>query len=275
MLGTMTERDFRRLSEFVQKECGIKMPVSKKTMMEARLQRRLRALSISNYNEYCEFVFSPKGKESEIPHLIDALSTNTTSFFREPHHFQYLSSVVLPAWWRQFGHGRELAVWSAGCSSGEEPYTLAMVLAEFQAEHNLFRWFVLATDINTQVLERAAKGVYPDDKVNSIPAQYRKKYLLRSKDRSKKLIRIVPGLREKIHFRRLNFMERFGFREPMDIIFCRNVMIYFERPVQERLLRNFLEYLHPWGHLIIGHSESVAGMDLGLRQVAPTVYCKE
>ncbi|GAB6058260.1 CheR family methyltransferase [Desulfonatronum parangueonense] len=274
MLGSMMERDFRRLSEFVQKKCGIKMPASKKTMMEARLQRRLKALGLADYRAYCEYVFSPKGTESEIPHLIDALSTNTTSFFREPHHFQYLTSTVLPAWWQKYGHSRELAVWSAGCSSGEEPYTLAMVLAEFMEHHPLFRWFILATDINTQVLERAAKGIYPDDRLNSIPAQLRKKYLLRSKDRSKKLIRIVPALREKIHFRRLNFMEKFGFREPMDIIFCRNVMIYFERDVQERLIRNFLDYLHPWGHLVIGHSESLAGMNLGLRQVAPTVYGK-
>jgi chemotaxis protein methyltransferase CheR len=274
MLGTMKERDFRRLSEFVQKKCGIKMPPSKKTMMEARLQRRLRALNLTEYHDYCEYVFSPQGSESEIPHLIDALSTNTTSFFREPHHFQYLTSTVLPSWWQRFGHARELAVWSAGCSSGEEPYTLTMVLAEFQEQYPLFRWFILATDINTQVLERAAKGVYPDDKLHSIPRALHQKYLLRSKDRSKKLIRIIPGLREKIRFRRLNFMERFSFREPMDIIFCRNVMIYFERDVQERLIRNFLEHLHPWGHLIIGHSESIAGMDLGLTQVAPTVYRK-
>ena len=274
MLGTMKERDFRRLSEFVQHKCGIKMPPSKKTMMEARLHRRLRALNIADYHDYCEYVFSARGAESEIPHLIDAVSTNTTSFFREPHHFQYLTATVLPAWWQRFGHSRELAIWSAGCSSGEEPYTLTMVLAEFQERYPLFRWFILATDINTQVLERAAKGIYPDDKLHSIPAALHKKYLLRSKDRSKKLIRIISDLRETIRFRRLNFMEPFQFREPMDIIFCRNVMIYFERDVQERLIRNFLKHLHPWGHLIIGHSESLAGMDLGLMQVAPTVYRK-
>lgn len=274
MLGTMTERDFRRLSEFVQKKCGIKMPPTKRTMMEARLLRRLRALSMKSYTEYCDYVFSPQGGESEIPHLFDAISTNTTSFFREPHHFEYLTATILPTWWREFSHGRELAAWSAGCSTGEEPYTLAMTLAEFQEQNSLFRWFILATDINTQVLERASKGIYPEERLNSIPQQYQKKYLLRSKDRTKKLIRIASSLREKVHFRRLNFMERFGFREPMDLIFCRNVMIYFERQVQERLVRNFLEFLHPWGHLVIGHSESLAGFDLGLRQVAPTVYRK-
>ncbi len=274
MLGTMTEREFRRLSEFVQKECGIKMPSSKKTMMEARLLRRLRSLSLNSYKDYCDYIFSPQGGENEIPHLFDAISTNTTSFFREPHHFQYLTGSILPKWWQDFGHGRELAVWSAGCSTGEEPYTLAITLAEFNEQFPLFRWFILATDINTQVLDRAAKGIYPEDRLNSIPTHMRKKYLLRSKDRSKKLIRIAASLRERVHFRRLNFMERFGFREPMDLIFCRNVMIYFERQMQERLVRNFLDYLHPWGHLVIGHSESLAGMDLGLQQVAPTVYRK-
>ncbi|MFW5730760.1 MAG: CheR family methyltransferase [Desulfonatronovibrionaceae bacterium] len=270
----LAERDFKKLSQFISSELGIKVPPSKKTMLESRLQRRLRSLGMSDYKDYCEYLFSLKGMEIEMPHLMDAVTTNTTHFFREPKHFEFLFDKVLPEWLEKHGTYKEFVVWSAGCSTGEEPYTLAMVLSEFAEQHSGFSFVVVATDINNEVLEKANLAIYPLEKADSIPPNLRRKYLLRSKDRKKSLMRIVPALRNRVRFRRLNFMGEFGFREPLDVIFCRNVMIYFDRVVQEKLLQKFVAHLAPGGYLFIGHSESLAGMDLNLVQAAPTVYKK-
>lgn len=229
---------------------------------------------MGNYKDYCDYLFSLKGMEIEMPHLLDAVTTNTTQFFREPKHFDYLFNNVLSDWFERFGPSRELVVWSAGCSSGEEPYTLSMVLAEFAEQNPGFSYVVVATDINNQVLEKAQLAIYPEDKVSQIPPLLRRKYLLRSKNRTSKVVRVIPELRSRVRFRRLNFMGEFGFREPLDIIFCRNVMIYFDRPIQENILRKFVSHLRPKGYIFIGHSESLSGMDLGLKQTAPTIYRK-
>lgn len=266
----MTDKDFERFSEFIKREFGIKMPPSKKTMLEARLQKRLRALCMNNHAEYCKFLFSPKGLESEITHLIDVVTTNTTDFFREPKHFEMLLSSVLPDLHRRTN--RTIKVWSAGCSSGEEPYTLAMVLSEFAEKNSAFDFSILATDISREILQRAVNAIYSEDKVEIVPMALKKKYLLKSKDRKKRLVRIAPELRRRVDFRQLNFMEPFPFRDKKDVIFCRNVVIYFDRPTQNRLFNEFCLRLVPGGFLFIGHSESVSGMNLPLRQVAPTVY---
>ncbi len=271
----LADRDFKRLSQFINAECGIKVPPAKKTMLESRLQKRLRSLGMNDYKDYCEYLFSLKGMEIEMPHLLDAVTTNTTHFFREPKHFEYLYNNVLPEWFEKRGRFGELVIWSAGCSTGEEPYTLAMVLSEFAGQNPGFSFVIVATDINNEVLNTAHKAVYSEEKTAKIPPLLRRKYLLKSRDRNSRLVRIVPELRQKVRFRRLNFMGEFGFREPLDIIFCRNVMIYFDRPVQENLLRKFVHHLDKGGYIFIGHSESLAGMDLGLEQAAPTVYKKK
>jgi len=269
---SMADKDFRRFSEFIHTECGIKLPTSKKTMVEARLQKRLRLLGMATFREYNDYIFSPSGLSEELSHLIDAITTNTTEFFRESKHFDIMRQVVLPHWVAMRGLVHPLRLWSAGCSSGEEPYTLAMVLSEYAEKSPGFRFSITATDISSQVLEKARRAVYPEDRVADMTYDLKRKYLLRSKDRLKKLVRIVPDLRERVTFSRLNFMEEFSFNDPMDIIFCRNVMIYFDRPTQETLLNKFCRQLRKDGHLFIGHSESLTGMDLPLRQVSPTVY---
>lgn len=272
-LSSMSDKDFKRLSEFVHNECGIKLPPSKKVMVEARLQKRLRVLDMPGYREYYEYLFSPEGLAEELVQLIDVITTNTTEFFREARHFDVLTQEVLPAW-RTANMHRTFRVWSAGCSTGEEPYTLAIVLSEFARSMVGFHFSILATDISTRVLSMAKNGIYPEERVTKLSLDLKRRYLLRSKDKSKKLIRLAPELRRLVEFRRLNFMEAFSFREPMDIIFCRNVMIYFDRATQEQLLRKFCSQLRPDGYLFIGHSESLTGMDLPLRQHAPTVYRK-
>lgn len=271
-LARMSDRTFERFSEFIKTELGIKMPASKKTLLEARLQKRLRELCMSSHEEYCEYLFSQQGMELEMVNLVDVVTTNTTDFFREPKHFDLLLSRVLPDLFSRGGSGRNVNIWSAGCSSGEEPYTLAMVLSEFARLNPGFTFSILATDISTQVLRMAVRAIYPEAKIGPIPQEYRKRYLLRSKDKTRRLVRIGPEARSHVRFRRLNFMEEFSFEGQLDIIFCRNVVIYFDRPTQQRLFSRFCRKLTPGGYLFIGHSESLAGMDLPLEAVAPTVY---
>ncbi|WP_432738888.1 CheR family methyltransferase [Maridesulfovibrio sp. FT414] len=268
----MSDADFQKFSTLIKGEFGIKMPSSKKTMLEARLQKRLRALGFACHSQYCDYLFSPGGFEKELTQLIDVVTTNTTDFFREPKHFEMMLSTVLPDLAQRVT--RPLKVWSAGCSSGEEPYTIAMVLSEFAERNHNCKFSILATDISTDILRRAMNAVYPMSKVEVIPMALKKKYLLKSKDKTKQLVRIAPDLRKLVDFRRLNFMEPFPFKDQKDIIFCRNVVIYFDRATQEQLFKKFCTQLHKGGYLFIGHSESISGMDLPVRQLAPTVYQK-
>ncbi len=276
-LVRMPDKVFSRLSEFIYGECGIKMPPAKKTMLEARLQKRLRQHQLRSFEAYCDFLFSHAGMEEELVHMIDVVTTNKTDFFREPAHFTHLEQKVLPEFMCEQRGGiiRRLSVWSAGCSTGEEPYTLAMVLSEFGRKNAGFQFVILATDISSRVLEKAKNAVYEEDKIQPVPPEMKKQYLLRGKDRSLRLVKIVPELRQLVKFRRLNFMDGdFGMREPMDIIFCRNVVIYFDRPTQERLLQRFCTHLRPGGYVFMGHSETLSGLDVPLVQIAPTVYRK-
>lgn len=268
----MSDSDFNKFSKLIKGEFGIKMPLTKKTMLEARLQKRLRSLGFDNHAQYCDFLFSPGGFERELTQLIDVVTTNTTDFFREPKHFEMMLSTVLPDLTRR--NQRPLKVWSAGCSSGEEPYTLCMVLNEFGEKNPEFKYSLLATDISTDILQKAMNAVYSMDKVEVIPLMLKKKYLLKSKDKTKRLVRVAPELRKKVDFRRLNFMEPFPFKDQKDIIFCRNVVIYFDRATQDQLFKKFCSRLNKGGYLFIGHSESISGMDLPVRQIAPTVYQK-
>jgi len=274
----MTQAEFSRFSEFIIGQCGIKMPPSKKIMLEARLQKRLRTLGISNFREYYDHVLGEGGRD-ELVHMLDAVTTNKTDFFREPVHFHYLAQTILP----EFIEGREqskgsnkpFAVWSAGCSTGEEPYTLAMVLSDFAGLHPSFRFSILATDISTKVLDRAREAVYDAERVAAVPLPMKQKYLLRSKDPGKGVVRIGPAVRSIVQFKRLNLMEEaFSFSEPVDVIFCRNVIIYFDRKTQEQLIARFCKVLKTNGYLFLGHSESIHGFTLPLRRLTSTVYRK-
>jgi chemotaxis protein methyltransferase CheR len=273
----MSDRTFKRLGTYIHSEFGIKMPDTKKTMLQARLQKRLRALQIASYEDYFDYVHSSEG-EDEIVHMIDAVSTNKTDFFREPAHFDYLTNTALPELIRQRPAAvrRPFTFWSAGCSTGEEPYTMAMVMNEFAEQNPDFHFNILATDISATVLKQARDAVYSENSVQPVPYALRKKYLLRSKNSNKKLVRIVSQLRSCVQFGRLNFMDdSFGLRGPIDTIFCRNVIIYFDRPTQEKLLNKFYDHLVPGGYIFMGHSETLAGMDVPFVSAAPTVYRKE
>ncbi len=273
----MSAREFDRLSEFIVGHCGIKMPPAKKVMLESRLQKRLRTLGMASFRDYCDFVLGSDEGSGELVHMIDAVTTNKTDFFREPTHFQFLAETALPEFLMDgiSGVRKKFTVWSAGCSSGEEPYTLGMVLNEFASQHSDFQYAILATDISTRVLEKARFGIYDQHLIKPIPQTLKQKYFLRSKDRDKGLVRIVPELRARVSFQRLNLMEeQILTPEPMDAIFCRNVIIYFERATQYRLLSRLCGCVKIGGHLFLGHSETVHGFDLPLVRISSTIYRK-
>lgn len=275
MSSVLSGKEFGMLSRLINEECGIKMPAPKKIMLEARLRKRVRVLGMKSFKEYCDYLFSPEGMTAELVPMIDVVTTNKTDFFREPRHFEFLARSVLPEMKTLCGKSNRtrLTVWSAGCSTGEEPYSIGMVLSEFAENHPGFDFVIIASDISTKALDKALRGVYPENRVDPVPQPLKKKYLLKSKDKERKLVRIIPELRERVEFRRINFMdEDFGFSEPVDIIFCRNVIIYFAKHTQEVLLNRFHHLLRPAGYLFMGHSETLSGMNLPFVPVGPTVY---
>ena len=275
MTVMLKTRDFQQLSGFIYSQLGIKMPDSKSTMLSGRLAKRLRALGLASFSQYCDFLFSSKGQEEEMVHLISAVTTNKTDFFREPSHFDYLVNTALPVLktLRTYSTRNPLRIWSAGCSTGEEPYTLAMVLADEEMSRSGPCFEILATDISMRVLDIARRAVYPMERIEPVPMAMRKKYLLRGRNKRNPEVRITQELRKAVRFGRLNFMdEEFGLPEPVDIIFCRNVIIYFDKPTQERLMQKFSRHLQPGGYLFLGHSESLHGYETPFVQVAPTIY---
>ena len=271
----LSPANFEKICSLIYTESGIKLTSEKRTMLEIRLKRRLRNLEFSSYAEYCSYLFAPETRDGELVHLIDAVTTNKTDFFREPDHFEYLTSKALPELDARNGPNRRLLVWSAGCSTGEEPYTLAMVLSEYAQSRSGFQFSILATDISTAVLDKARAGIFKSDVVRPVTLNLRRKYLMHSRDPSSDLVRVVPELRQKIEFRRVNFMDSdYGLSEAPEIIFCRNVIIYFDRATQIRLLGKLVRQLAPGGYFFAGHSESLQNMDLPLASVTTAVYRK-
>jgi len=274
-LPALSDNEFRKISEYIYDLCGIKLPAIKKTMLSARLHKRLRHLNFNSFSEYFKYVLSREGQEEELVHMIDVVSTNKTEFFREAKHFDVLTSLVLPEHLKgmRLQNNRKLKVWSAGCSSGEEPYTLAMVLEDFFGKYPGLDYEILATDISTRVLSIAKDGIYQDETVAPVPTLLRHKYLMRGKGRQAGFHRVVPELRAKVKFQRLNFMDKqFDIKGPHDIIFCRNVIIYFDRKTQQELFGKFYRHLAPSGYLFTGHSESLEGIIDRMERVASAVY---
>jgi chemotaxis protein methyltransferase CheR len=269
----LTSQEFSRLAELVYRTCGINLELSKKTMVESRLNRRLRLLNMKSFADYIQLVTNRADEERELIHMVDAISTNKTDFFREPHHFEFLESHILPDVVRP-GESRPLRVWSAACSSGEEPYTLAMILQETRERNPNFSYEILASDISTSVLTKAVEAIYTAERANDIPLHYRKKYVMKSKDTVNPRIRISKVLRDAVTFSRVNLVEDFQLNHLQDIIFCRNVLIYFDRETQLKVINNLLRKLTPGGFLFIGHSESLHFFELPIKQVRPTIFIK-
>jgi len=271
----LSDSDFNILSKFIYEKYGIKMPQVKKVMLQSRLQKRLRALDITTYKEYINYVFSKDGEQGELIHMIDVVTTNKTDFFREPAHFDILNELVLPEFIKTNRANAPLHFWSAGCSSGEEPYTLAIIFEEFKLNNPNFSYQIFASDLSTRILEKAMGGIYAEDRIEGIPMVLKKRYFLRSKDKTKKLVRIVQPLRNQITYKRINFMDSaYDAPKNFDIIFCRNVLIYFDRQTQENVINGLCRHLKTDGYFFLGHSESTLNLKVPLKQIKPTVYRK-
>ncbi|MDD5790240.1 MAG: chemotaxis protein CheR [Spirochaetia bacterium] len=272
----LTDSQFHRISEFIQKNVGIKMPEEKRLMVQSRLTGRLKSLKMSNFDDYLNFAFSGtlEGSE-EIALMINAITTNLTNFFRENVHFEYLTDTVLPELAQK--NIKKVELWSAGCSTGQEPYTLSIVMQEFMRKNpgKIDDYSVYATDISSRVLDKAIDAVYPMSEVESLSLELKKRYFLKSKDTVNPSVRLKPEIRQKVSFDRLNFMApSYPRTTEKNVIFCRNVLIYFDKPTQESVVRKLLEHLMPGGYLFLGHSETIFGMDLPLKTVGPTIFKK-
>lgn len=270
----MNPYEFKRISAFIQSNFGIKLPDQKRIMVQGRLQKRLVALKMTSFSSYVNYLFSKEGMTREIPVMVDLISTNKTNFFREAVHFNTLTDVVLTEY-VQNHHFSTFNIWSAGCSSGEEVYTLAMVLNEFFEKEKGYRFKILGTDISRRMLEKASKAIYDYRDVENMPLFLKKKYLLKNKNKDLKKVRIIPNLRVHTKFGYLNFMaDTFELDQMFDVAFCRNVIIYFERHIQKQVLSKIIDHIKPNGYLFLGHSESITDMDLPLQKISPTVFKK-
>lgn len=270
---TISSSDYTRLRELVYDEAGINLGSERKTMLEGRIRHRLKVLAIHSYREYCDYLFSREGLKEELVHLIDVVTTNKTDFFREERHFDFLTAAAVPEFVAANSTRRPMLVWSAACSTGEEPYTLAMVLSEYALTHPGFAFRIIATDISTTVLKKAALGVYSTDAVRPVAQSFKVKYFMRGRARDCERVRVVPELRRLVEFRHLNFMDSdYGMQEKFDAIFCRNVIIYFDRPTQQSILEKITQRLQPRAYLFMGHAETLHDLHLPLEPVAPSLY---
>lgn len=268
---TISEREYTNIRTLLYDESGISLGDSKQSLVVSRLSKRLRDLSLDSFEAYYSYV-TEDGSGEEFTRMLDLLSTNKTDFFREPKHFDYLREVILPSLERE----KRIRIWSSACSTGEEPYTIAITLHEGVTNPSQWDFRIMASDISTRVLAHAAAGLYGEERIRTVPPDVAKRHFLKGKGQSAGLVKVKPHLSEIIAFRRLNLMDdQFPIKSPLDLIFCRNVMIYFDRPTQERLVAKFHRYLKPGGHLFIGHSESLQWLKHDFTTVAPTIYRKE
>jgi len=262
----LTDAQFQRICEIVYRFCGIHLKEGKESLVRARLMKRLRTLGITSFSEYLRLIESPSGQD-ELRQMIDVMTTNKTSFFREDAHFDFLVEQVIPRL-----HQPCVRFWSAACSSGEEPYTLAMVLCEHLPNASSRDIKILATDISRPVLAKAAQGRYSEKQVEDVPASYLHKYFSVSRSTDGRIYEVHPALRSMVRFACLNLLEPWPMKGPFQVIFCRNVMIYFDRQTQERLVNRFYELIEPGGYLMVGHSEGLSGVQHRFRYARPAVY---
>lgn len=274
-LPHLSERHFRLIAELVDEQVGIKLPAAKRLMIEGRLQKRVRSLNYSDINEYVEHLFDEQHFETELIHLIDCVTTNKTDFFREPTHFDFMKNVAVPELLRRKGRGgRPLKIWSAACSTGMEAYTAAMVLDDMSANGANFQFSILGTDISTSVLHLAEMGIYTPEMIAPVPPEMVRRYFLSSKDPRREEVRVVPRLRRSTNFMRMNLMDEvYPVDRDVDIIFCRNVLIYFDRATQREVVERLCSHLRPGGYFIVGHSESMIHNEtMVLQQIQPTIF---
>ena len=267
----ITADEFQRFRTLIYDESGISLSEQKKLLLASRLSKRLRDLHLTTFSEYYTKVAQDHSHD-EFTRMLDLISTNKTDFFREPKHFDFLQEQIIP----ELEATKRFRIWSSACSTGEEPYTIAMTF--FDNVRNPVEWDfkILASDLSTRVLAKAESGVYDEDRFRDVPPEVIQRHFLRGRGEQTGLFKVKPHLAGSIMFRRLNLMdERFPIKSQLDLIFCRNVMIYFDRPTQEKLVNKFHHYLKPGGYLFIGHSETLHWVNHPFKTLVPTIYQKE
>lgn len=270
---------FLKVGKLITERYGIKMPIEKKIMFQARLQKRLRQLEMTSFDQYIAALYQGTGLTDEFELLSDYISTNKTEFFREKAHFQFLNDVLLPSAINEriLNAVDKFEIWSAGCSSGQEAYSLAIQIEEFMRKSRLrFAYSVTATDISRRMLKQAREAVYPMNQALDISLDIKQRYLLKSKNTLEQKIKVTKEIRDKISVGYLNLMDnRYPFPNRFNAVFLRNTLIYFEHRVQVQVLEKVLECLKPGGYLFIGHSESLINLHLPIRSIAPSIYIKQ
>jgi chemotaxis protein methyltransferase CheR len=264
------DAEFDFIRHVVGENAGIVLGPNKRQLVQGRLARRLRELGLPSYEAYCEYL-RDAGPE-ELVGLINAITTNVTSFFRENHHFEALSSYMLPEAMKRNGASRRIRIWSAGCSTGEEPHCLAMVAAEVLPSSPRYDFKILATDIDSDVVAAATSGIYPLDRMSSVSQERLKRFFQKGGGEHEGCAVAKHDLKSMITFRALNLLHQWPMKGPFDVIFCRNVMIYFDQPTREKLVNRFSEMLTPGGYLCIGHSESIHAGSAPFKLVGKTIY---
>ena len=263
-----SDQDFGRIKKIVYDYAGIDLNESKKNLVYNRLAKRIRFLNQNSFKEYIEYV-ERVGKE-EFVHLINAITTNLTFFFRENHHFEFLADTVIPELLKKNSASKKIRVWSAGCSTGEEPYSIAIVLKE--AVPAGWDAKVIATDLDSNVVQTATDGVYAIDRLKGVTDARKKRWFMKGKGAMEGKVKVKKELQEVIQFGQLNLMEDWPIRDAIDVIFCRNVVIYFDKPTQSRLFDRYAERLPMGGHLFIGHSESLYNVCDRFELLGKTIY---
>lgn len=269
----ISDAQYQQLCRMVYELSGINLGDQKRELLKARLAKRFRALGYTDVRAYMDLLRSDTSGQ-EIVNFLDVITTNKTDFFREPQHFDFLTQEILPNLDRICGPGGEFRLWSAACSSGEEPYTLAIVLMQNRGLLGRRRVSIVASDLSTKVLASAQRGVYAGERVAGIPRDILTRYFQKGQNRWQGHVRVRPELRELVRYQRINLMDSFSFDQPFHVIFCRNVMIYFDKLTQERLVEKFRHTMVNGGYLFVGHSESLAGIKHGFKFVRPAVYRK-
>jgi len=268
----LTDAEFNRIRELVRAHTGITLTEAKRQMVYGRLARRLRALKMSEFAEYVALL--ERADPIELQEFTNAITTNLTSFFREPHHFEYLAEQVLPEIAARTRANGRLRIWSCACSSGEEPYSIAMVVREQQRVLRGMDMKILATDLDSSVLATGAAGVYPVERLRGVSNSRAAEFFNAGTGAQPGTVKVAGSLRQLITFKQLNLMDAWPMRGQFDVIFCRNVMIYFDKPTQEGVVNRLAANLEPGGYLFIGHAESLTGVRHDLTYVRPAIYRK-